>query len=90
MDPARAGRLFLGDDSKLYEGLTDRWLDEGVVAALAAGLLFVLPIDWAGAVGVNPVIPAMAAIFGADYVFMLPVSTRPTPSSRLDRTTLAI
>ena len=38
--------LFLGDDSKLYEGLTDRWLDEGVVAVLAAGLLFVLPIDW--------------------------------------------
>jgi di/tricarboxylate transporter len=28
------------------EGLTDRWLDEGVVAVLAAGLLFVLPIDW--------------------------------------------
>ena len=69
--------LFLGDDSKLYEGLTDRWLDEGVVAALAAGLLFVLPIDWAGAVGVNPVIPAMAAIFGANYGFMLPVSTPP-------------
>jgi solute carrier family 13 (sodium-dependent dicarboxylate transporter), member 2/3/5 len=40
--------LFLGDDSSLYEGLTDRWLDEGVVAVLAAGLLFVLPIDWAG------------------------------------------
>ena len=158
--------LFLGDDSKLYEGLTDRWLDEGVVAILAAGLLFVLPIDWAerqftlnwnqasridwgtillfgagialgglmretglaktigeglantlnvsslvsitivcviiaviisettsntasaaivvpiaiaisGAVGVDPVIPAMAAIFGANYGFMLPVSTPP-------------
>ena len=27
--------LFLGDDSKLYEGLTDRWLDEGVVARVA-------------------------------------------------------
>jgi solute carrier family 13 (sodium-dependent dicarboxylate transporter), member 2/3/5 len=39
--------LFLGDDSKLYESLTDRWLDEGVVAIMAAGLLFVLPIDWA-------------------------------------------
>ena len=158
--------LFLGDDSKLYEGLVDRWLDEGVVAVLAAGLLFVLPIDWgrrqftlnwnqasridwgtillfgagialgglmretglaktigeglastlnvssliaitivcviiaviisettsntasaaivvpiaiaiSGAVGVDPVIPAMAAIFGANYGFMLPVSTPP-------------
>ena len=39
--------LFLGDDSKLYESLSDRWLDEGVVAIMAAGLLFVLPIDWA-------------------------------------------
>jgi sodium-dependent dicarboxylate transporter 2/3/5 len=163
--PGLAG-LFLGDDSKLYEGLADRWLDEGVVAALAAGLLFVLPIDWgrrqftlnwnqasridwgtillfgagialgglmretglaktigeglantlnvssliaitivcvviaviisettsntasaaivvpiaiaiSGAVGVNPMIPAMAAIFGANYGFMLPVSTPP-------------
>jgi sodium-dependent dicarboxylate transporter 2/3/5 len=158
--------LFVGDDSKLYEGLTDRWLDEGVVAVLAAGLLFVLPIDWArrqftlnwnqasridwgtillfgsgialgglmretglaktigeglantlnvsnlvsitivsvviaviisettsntasaaivvpiaiaisAAVQVDPVIPAMAAIFGANYGFMLPVSTPP-------------
>jgi sodium-dependent dicarboxylate transporter 2/3/5 len=39
--------LVAGDDSKLYEGLSDRWLDEGVVAVVAAGLLFVLPIDWA-------------------------------------------
>jgi solute carrier family 13 (sodium-dependent dicarboxylate transporter), member 2/3/5 len=158
--------LFLGDDSKLYEGLSDRWLDEGVVAIVAAGLLFVLPINWgerrftlnwnqaaridwgtillfgsgialgslmretglaktigegvadtlnvsnlisitiisvvvaviisettsntasaaivvpiaiaiSGAVGVNPVIPALAAIFGANYGFMLPVSTPP-------------
>jgi solute carrier family 13 (sodium-dependent dicarboxylate transporter), member 2/3/5 len=38
--------LFLGDDSKLYESLSDRWLDEGVVAIIAAGLLFVLPVDW--------------------------------------------
>jgi sodium-dependent dicarboxylate transporter 2/3/5 len=38
--PALVG-LFLGDDSKLYEGLSDRWLDEGVVAVL----LFVLPVD---------------------------------------------
>jgi solute carrier family 13 (sodium-dependent dicarboxylate transporter), member 2/3/5 len=158
--------LFFGDDSKLYEGLSDRWLDEGVVAVIAAGLLFVLPVDWgrrqftlnwnqasridwgtillfgAGialgslmretglaktigeglanalnvsnlvsitiicvviaviisettsntasaaivvpiaiaistAVQVDPVIPAMAAIFGANYGFMLPVSTPP-------------
>ena len=38
--------LFFGDDSKLYEGLSDRWLDEWVVAVIAAGLLFVLPVDW--------------------------------------------
>ena len=158
--------LVAGDDSKLYEGLSDRWLDEGVVAVLAAGLLFVLPVDWgrrqftlswnqasridwgtillfgagialgslmretglaktvgeglagalnvsslvsvtivcvliavlisettsntasaaivvpiaiaiSGAVGVDPVIPALAAIFGANYGFMLPVSTPP-------------
>ena len=30
--------LFLGDDSSLYEGLTDRWLDEGVVAGLAKSI----------------------------------------------------
>jgi sodium-dependent dicarboxylate transporter 2/3/5 len=158
--------LFLGDDSKLYEGLSDRWLDEGVVAIVAAGLLFVLPINWgerrftlnwnqaaridwgtillfgsgialgslmretglaktigegladtlnvsnlisitiisvvvaviisettsntasaaivvpiaiaiSGAVGVNPVIPALAAIFGANYGVWRPVSTPP-------------
>ena len=158
--------LFLGDDSKLYESLSDRWLDEGVVAVAVAALLFVLPVDWgrrqftlnwnqaaridwgtillfgsgialgslmretglaktvgegladtlnvsnlisitiisvviaviisettsntasaaivvpiaiaiSGAVGVDPVIPALAAIFGANYGFMLPVSTPP-------------
>ena len=56
--------LFLGDDSSLYESLTDRWLDEGVVAIIAA-------------VQVGPTIPALAAIFGANYGFMLPVSTPP-------------
>jgi di/tricarboxylate transporter len=56
--------LFLGDDSSLYESLTDRWLDEGVVAIIAA-------------VQVDPTIPALAAIFGANYGFMLPVSTPP-------------
>jgi sodium-dependent dicarboxylate transporter 2/3/5 len=158
--------LVAGDDSDLYNALSDRWLDEGVVAIIAAALLFLLPVDWAqrrftlnwnqaaridwgtillfgsgialgslmrstglaktigegladtlnvsnlvsitivsvliavlisettsntasaaivvpiaisisGAVGVNPVIPALAAIFGANYGFMLPVSTPP-------------
>jgi solute carrier family 13 (sodium-dependent dicarboxylate transporter), member 2/3/5 len=158
--------LLAGDDSDLYGALSDRWLDEGVVAIVAAGLLFVLPVDWAarrftlnwnqaahidwgtillfgsgialgslmrstglaktvgeglanalnvsnlvsitiisvliavlisettsntasaaivvpiaisisGAVGVDPVIPALAAVFGANYGFMLPVSTPP-------------
>ena len=35
----------------------------------------VLPI--AASAGVNPVIPALAAVFGASYGFMLPVSTPP-------------
>jgi solute carrier family 13 (sodium-dependent dicarboxylate transporter), member 2/3/5 len=39
--------MVLGDDSALYEGLSDRYLDEGVVAIVCAGLLFLLPIDWA-------------------------------------------
>jgi len=37
--------LIAGDDSDVYTGLTDR-LDEGVVAIVAASLLFLLPIDW--------------------------------------------
>jgi solute carrier family 13 (sodium-dependent dicarboxylate transporter), member 2/3/5 len=39
----------------------------------------VVPIAIAisGAVQVDPTIPALAAIFGADYGFMLPVSTPP-------------
>lgn len=31
----------------------------------------------AASAGVNPVIPALAAVFGASYGFMLPVSTPP-------------
>ena len=162
--PGLAG-LVAGDDSQVYDNLNS-WLDEGVVAVVAAGLLFVLPLDWsqrrftlnwnqaaridwgtillfgsgialgslmretglaekigeglsdalnvsgllaitilcvviavlisettsntasaaivvpiaialAGAVRVDPVIPALAAIFGANYGFMLPVSTPP-------------
>jgi sodium-dependent dicarboxylate transporter 2/3/5 len=37
--------LFTGDDSSIYADIS-RVLDEGVVAVLAAGLLFVLPISW--------------------------------------------
>lgn len=37
--------LIAGDTSKTYEDWSDR-LDEGVVAILAAALLFVLPLDW--------------------------------------------
>ncbi|GLW05289.1 di- and tricarboxylate transporter [Microtetraspora sp. NBRC 13810] len=37
--------LIAGDDSDLYRGVL-RHVDEGVVAVLAAALLFVLPIDW--------------------------------------------
>ena len=35
----------IGNDAELYRAITDR-LDKGVVAILAAGLLFVLPINW--------------------------------------------
>jgi solute carrier family 13 (sodium-dependent dicarboxylate transporter), member 2/3/5 len=37
--------LIAGDRSPVYEAVVDR-LDEGVVAILAATLLFVLPVDW--------------------------------------------
>lgn len=37
--------LIFGEDSAIYTALSDR-LDEGVVAILAAGLLFILPINW--------------------------------------------
>ena len=37
--------LFLGEDSALYGFLSDR-MDEGVVAILAASLLFLLPVNW--------------------------------------------
>jgi sodium-dependent dicarboxylate transporter 2/3/5 len=37
--------LFTGDDSAVYADVSS-YLDEGVVAVLAAGLLFVLPISW--------------------------------------------
>jgi sodium-dependent dicarboxylate transporter 2/3/5 len=37
--------LFAGDDSALYADIS-AVLDEGVVAVVAAGLLFVLPVNW--------------------------------------------
>ena len=37
--------IIAGDESKTYEDVTDR-LDEGVVAVLAASLLFFLPNNW--------------------------------------------
>ncbi len=37
--------LFLGEDSALYGFLSDR-MDEGVVAIIAASLLFLLPVNW--------------------------------------------
>lgn len=38
--------IIAGDDSKAYEEVTTH-LDEGIVAILAASMLFVLPSDWA-------------------------------------------
>lgn len=43
----------------------------------SAAIVVPIAIAISGAVGVDPVIPAMAAIFGANYGFMLPVSTPP-------------
>ena len=37
--------IIAGDESKIYEDVTNR-LDEGVVAVLAASLLFILPNNW--------------------------------------------
>ena len=37
--------LFLGEDSALYVFLSER-VDEGVVAIIAASLLFLLPVNW--------------------------------------------
>ena len=38
--------IIAGDESQIYTDVTDR-LDEGVVAILAASLLFLLPVNWA-------------------------------------------
>jgi sodium-dependent dicarboxylate transporter 2/3/5 len=43
----------------------------------SVGIVVPIVIPIAVAAGVNPVIPALAAVFGASYGFMLPVSTPP-------------
>ncbi len=43
----------------------------------SAAIVVPIAISVAAAAGVNPTIPALAAIFGANYGFMLPVSTPP-------------
>jgi len=43
----------------------------------SVGVVVPIVIPIALAAGVNPVIPALAAVFGASYGFMLPVSTPP-------------
>lgn len=43
----------------------------------SVGIVVPIIIPIAVAAGVNPVIPALAAVFGASYGFMLPVSTPP-------------
>ena len=43
----------------------------------SVGIVVPIVIPIALAAGVNPVIPALAAVFGASYGFMLPVSTPP-------------
>jgi solute carrier family 13 (sodium-dependent dicarboxylate transporter), member 2/3/5 len=43
----------------------------------SAAIVVPIAIAISGAVQVDPMIPAMAAIFGANYGFMLPVSTPP-------------
>jgi solute carrier family 13 (sodium-dependent dicarboxylate transporter), member 2/3/5 len=43
----------------------------------SAAIVVPIAISIAAAAGVNPTIPALAAIFGANYGFMLPVSTPP-------------
>ena len=43
----------------------------------SVGVVVPIVIPLADAAGVNPVIPALAAVFGASFGFMLPVSTPP-------------
>ncbi|WP_308197994.1 anion permease [Saccharopolyspora soli] len=43
----------------------------------SVGIVVPIVVPIAAAVGVSPAIPAIAAVFGASYGFMLPVSTPP-------------
>ena len=43
----------------------------------SAAIVVPIAVVLAGAVGVNPTVPGLAAVFGANYGFMLPVSTPP-------------
>jgi sodium-dependent dicarboxylate transporter 2/3/5 len=43
----------------------------------SVGIVVPIVISLAAATGIDPVVPALAAIFGASYGFMLPVSTPP-------------
>jgi sodium-dependent dicarboxylate transporter 2/3/5 len=43
----------------------------------SAAIVVPIAIVLAGAAGVNPAVPGLAAVFGANYGFMLPVSTPP-------------
>jgi solute carrier family 13 (sodium-dependent dicarboxylate transporter), member 2/3/5 len=43
----------------------------------SVGIVVPIVIPIAQSAGVDPVIPALAAVFGASYGFMLPVSTPP-------------
>ena len=76
MDPARAGRAVLGDDSSLV-AITIVCVVIAVSISETTSNTASTAIAISGAVQVDPVIPALAASFRADYGFMLPVSTPP-------------
>jgi solute carrier family 13 (sodium-dependent dicarboxylate transporter), member 2/3/5 len=52
-------------------------LSEATSNTAAVGIVVPVVIPLAQAAGVDPLVPALAAVFGASYGFMLPVSTPP-------------
>ena len=81
---ARGGRVDLRRASACPAcGDHDRGRDRGGAVSettsntASAAIMVPIAISIAAAAGVNPTIPALAAIFGANYGFMLPVSTPP-------------
>ena len=52
-------------------------ISEAMSNTASATIVVPIVISIAAGAGVNPTIPALAAIFGANYGFMLPVSTPP-------------